>query len=131
MSLPRRPFCLTGDRAAFDQHLETGLGYAAAQGHAFWTVIGQLWKSMDAVWQGHTAAGEAGLSQLMPVADAIGLQLGFPVYASAQAQALAARGEVDAARKLAQAAVDRMDAQGERIWEGRVIQTRDALMAMA
>ena len=124
-------FCLTGDRAAFDHHLETGLGYAAAQGHAFWTVIGQLWKSMDAVWQGHAAAGEAGLSQLMPVADAIGLQLGWPVYASAQAQALAARGEVDAARNLAQAAVDRMEAQGERIWEGRVIQTRDALMAMA
>lgn len=124
-------YCLAGDHAAFEQHLEAGLGYAATQGHAFWTVIGQLWKSMDAVWQGDTAAGEAGLAHLMPVADAIGLKLGWPVYASAQAEALAARGEVEAARNLAQAAVDEMDAQGERIWAKRVLHTRNRLLALA
>ncbi len=124
-------FCLMGDRAAFETHLAAGLGYAEAQGHVFWTVIGQLWKSMDAIWQGHAAIGEAGLAQLMPVAEAIGIQLGWPIYASAQAKALAARGETDAARKLAQDAVARAEAEGEGIWADWVRRTRDELMSGA
>ncbi|HMS96589.1 MAG TPA: AAA family ATPase, partial [Tabrizicola sp.] len=122
-------YCLTGDRVAFERHLEAGLGFAAAQGHAFWTVIGHLWKSIDAVWQGHIDAGAAGLAQLMPTAEAIGLQLGWPVYASAQARVLAAQGDVEAARNLARAAVERMDKEGEKIWAAWVLQTWDALSA--
>lgn len=121
-------FCLTGDRLAFQTHLDAGLGYAAAQGHGFWTVIGQIWKSMDAIWQGHTAEGEAGLAQLLPMAEAIGLQLGWPLYASAKAQALAARGEASAARDLATAALERMEAAGERLWAEAVIRGCDGLV---
>jgi hypothetical protein len=114
-------FCLTGDRAGFQRHLEAGLGFAAAQGHVFWTVIGQIWGSMDAVWQGRFAEGEAGLGQLLPVAEAIGLQLGWPLYATAQAQALAARGETQAASELASAALARMETGGERLWADAVV----------
>lgn len=119
--------CLTGDRAGFEANLAAGLGYAAAQGHVFWTVIGQLWQSMDAIWQGNPAAGEAGLDQLLPVAGAIGLQLGWPIYTAAQAQALAARGEAGAARALADAALDRMQTEGEGLWRDWVRQACNAV----
>ena len=51
--------------------------------------------------------------------------------AQAKAQALAARGEIEAARSLAQAAFNRMEEQGERIWAARVIKTRDELVTPA
>jgi class 3 adenylate cyclase len=121
-------FCIADERAAFQYHLETGLALADAQGAVFWTVVGNLWKSMDAVWQGMPAAGEAGLAQLIPTAEAIGLRLGWPIFASAQAEALAARGEWDAADKLSRAALERIDQHGERLWAAQVRASRGRIV---
>jgi hypothetical protein len=123
--------CLAGEREAFLHHLETGLALAEAQGAVFWTVIGNLWKCMDAVWQGASAAGEAGLAQLLPTAGAIGIQLGWPIYASAMAEALMARGERAEAERLSQQAVDRIEQEGERIWADQVHASRRRILGLA
>ena len=120
---------LAGQYDDFHQQIEIGHALAEKQGSGYWILTGHLWKSAGAVWTGNPAAGEAGLSALLPTAGAIGIQIGWPLFTSALAEARLAQGDWDAAAALSQAALLRIEEDGERIWQTQVLASRQRILA--
>lgn len=120
---------IVGEHDEFRQQLEIGLALAQSQGSGYWILNGQMWNSLGAVWMGEAAQGEAGLAALIPTAGAIGIHLGWPLFTSGLAEAKLARGEAAEAASLSQAACERIEADGERIWQGAVQAARQRILS--
>lgn len=101
-----------------------GIALADAQGGGFWSLNGRLWQAVFDSQTDPLGGGMATLEAMLPHAQAIGVELAFPMFWSVLAQAKLAQEDMDRALELSHKAVRRTARLGGGDWAPFVWQTR-------
>ena len=117
----------SGERAFALNEVAQGIDLADQQTAEFWSLTGRLVQAVFLVFEGDPKSGSPMLGELLPQAEAIGLQLNFPLYRAALAAACLQQDDLQSAVSHAVWARRRVARQGEEKWAPLVWQVEAAL----
>ena len=91
-------------------------GIGARQGAMFWSLVGRMLQGVMLIFRGEFADGAALVNALAPKAEAVGIQINFPLYRAALAMATIAQNRPDQAKGHSNWAVYGIAKTGEDKW---------------
>ena len=99
-----------------DAEIIEGIEVADRQGAMFWSLVGRMLQGVMLIFRGEFADGAALVNALAPKAEAVGIQINFPLYRAALAMAAIAQNRPDQAKEHLNWAVYRIAKTGEGKW---------------
>jgi predicted ATPase len=124
-------YLLRREGLAAQEHAETELALATAQGFPFWVAGGTIVRGWALAAQGQTAEGIAQMRQGIAAWRALGASVVLSTYLATLAEVCRQVGQLGDAQHLLIEAQTLVDTTGERYWEAEVYRLQGELLVQA